>query len=56
MYCQLCGEIVWEEDSLKDEEGWLWTYDVQICPECSPKRVYTKEELEKKLGVELKDD
>jgi len=56
MYCQLCRERVYEEDSLKDPEGWHWTWDVQICPECSPKRVYTKEELEKALGIKLKDD
>lgn len=57
MYCQICDEIVYEEDSLKDEEGWHWTYDVQICKECSPyKRIYTKEELEKRLGIKINAD
>ena len=56
MYCQLCDEIVKEKDSLKDEGGWHWAYDVQICPKCSPKRMYSKEELERKLNIEIEDD
>ena len=50
------GSKLEEKDCLKDEEGWHWSYDVQICPSCSPKRVYTKEELERKLRIEILGD
>ena len=46
MYCFICDEKVENDDLIKDEDGYEHGYDVQVCIKCSPKRIFTEQELD----------
>ncbi len=53
MYCALCKERIFHGELLMDSDGWEWSWDIQVCKTCSPKRYLTSVELEALLGIEI---
>ena len=48
MYCQICKELVYRGgEPLKDEEGYEYPYDEQICGQCRPKQGMTQKEVDR---------
>lgn len=53
MYCQKCDARLCDTVLLKDEEGYDWPYDLQLCADCRPADVMTKPALEAFLGRKI---